>query len=83
LPRDGVVVMDELGRMELASAAFRDAVEEVFAAAVPVVATVHVYGHPFTDRLKRRPDVEVVTLGPSNRDRLPVEIAERLLRVPE
>jgi nucleoside-triphosphatase len=83
LPRDGAVVIDELGKMELTSAAFRDAVEEVFAAAIPVVATVHVYGHPFTDRLKRRPDVEVVTLGPSNRDRLPVEIAGRLLRVPE
>jgi nucleoside-triphosphatase len=79
LPRDGVVVIDELGKMELASAAFRDAVEEVFAATIPVVATVHVYGHPFTDRLKRRRDVEIVTLSPSNRDRLPFEVVARLV----
>jgi nucleoside-triphosphatase len=36
----GVVVVDELGKMELASAAFREAVEELLSRDVAVVATV-------------------------------------------
>jgi nucleoside-triphosphatase len=45
---------------------------------VPIVATVHTARHPFTDELKRRPDVSTVRLTAANRDRLPAELAERL-----
>ncbi|MEU2390265.1 nucleoside-triphosphatase [Streptomyces sp. NPDC007369] len=73
-----LVLIDELGRMELACGAFRDAVEALFSADVDVVATVHAHRHPFTDALKQRTDVEVVHLTPANRDALPVELASRL-----
>jgi nucleoside-triphosphatase len=56
----GVVVVDELGRMELASAAFREAVSGLLDRDVVVVATVQLHHHPFTDALKRRPDVQVL-----------------------
>ena len=72
------VLIDELGKMELASAAFRDAVADLLDEATPVVATVHTFRHPFTDRLKRRPDVEVIRLTRGNRDELPALLAERL-----
>jgi nucleoside-triphosphatase len=75
-----VVVLDELGKMELASAAFRDAVIVLFERAVAVVATVHTHAHPLTDRLKHRPSIAVVQLTLSNRDELPTAIASRLLR---
>jgi nucleoside-triphosphatase len=45
---------------------------------VPIVASVQMSRHPITDALKRRPDVETLRLTPSNRDRLPGELAERL-----
>ncbi|MFV5994167.1 nucleoside-triphosphatase [Streptomyces sp. NPDC056231] len=73
-----LVLIDELGRMELACTAFRDAVEALFAAEVDVVATVHAHRDPFTDALKRRTDIEVVHLTPANRDALPGELASRL-----
>ncbi|MFD7324118.1 nucleoside-triphosphatase [Streptomyces sp. NPDC059875] len=73
-----LVLVDELGRMELASTAFRDAVEALFVAEVDVVATVHMHRDPFTDALKRRPDIDVVHLTPANRDVLPGELAARL-----
>jgi nucleoside-triphosphatase len=73
-----VVVVDELGKMELASPAFREAVEELFGAAVIVVATVHVFRHPLTDALKSRVDVEVLRITAGNRDALPEELARRL-----
>lgn len=74
-----VVVIDELGKMELASEAFRDAVMRCFASAPALVATVHTFKHPFTDRLKGRDDVEVVRVTVRDRDRLPDELAGRVL----
>jgi nucleoside-triphosphatase len=73
-----VVVVDELGKMELASAAFRGAVIALLERPVAVVATVHAHPHPFTDELKRRASVEVLRLTPSNRDELPTAMASRL-----
>ena len=74
-----VVVVDELGKMELASSAFREAVTELLDGDRPVLATVHAFRHPFTDALKRRPDVEVVRVTERNRDALPGELAARFL----
>lgn len=77
-----IVLIDELGKMELASEPFRDAVEVLLEGSRPVVATVHVHRHPFTDRLKRRPDAELVRLSRENRDELPARLAERLAGAP-
>ena len=74
-----LVVADELGKMELASEAFRDAVTALYERPVAVVATVHARAHPFTDDLKRRPSVTVRQLNRANRDELPTQIASRLL----
>jgi nucleoside-triphosphatase len=77
-PEGAIVVLDELGRMELASARFRDAVTGVLARPLPLVATVHAFAHPFTDALKRDPSVAVVPVSAANRDALPGELAARL-----
>jgi nucleoside-triphosphatase len=75
---DSVVLIDELGKMELASERFREAVTAVFDQRVPVVASVQMGRHPVSDSLKRRPDVEMLRLTAGNRDRLPRELAQRL-----
>jgi nucleoside-triphosphatase len=72
---DCVVIVDELGKMELASEPFREAVLELLDRPVTVIATVHAFRHPFTDALKRRPGVALVRLTQRNRDRLPDELA--------
>jgi nucleoside-triphosphatase len=77
-----VMVIDELGKMELASERFREAVLALFERRVPIVATVHTFRHPFTDSLKARPDVCTVRLTAANRDRLPEELAARLRTPP-
>jgi nucleoside-triphosphatase len=64
----GVVVVDELGKMELASAAFCEAIAELLGRDVAVVATVHLGHHRFTDALKRRPDVQVIRVTEGTRD---------------
>ncbi len=75
----GAVVLDELGKMELASAPFRTAVTRLFDEEISLVATVHVFKDDFTDALKRRRDVEVVKLSASNRDSIPEELVARLI----
>jgi nucleoside-triphosphatase len=77
-PERSIVVVDELGKMELASARFRDAVAGVLARPLPLVATVHAFAHPFTDALKRDPAVTVLPVTRANRDALPAELAARL-----
>jgi nucleoside-triphosphatase len=74
----GVVLIDELGKMELASERFRAAVEHLLEQPVALAATVLSGRHPFTDRLKRRGDVELIRLAATNRDALPARLAERL-----
>ena len=74
----GAVIIDELGRMELASAPFVEAVDALLAGSLPVVATVHVYEHPVTDVLKRRADVQRVTVTEANRDELPAQLFRQL-----
>jgi nucleoside-triphosphatase len=74
-----VVVLDELGKMELASDSFCNAVSDIFGLAVPIVATAQIAFHPFTDGLKRRPDVETVWVNERNRGELPKEMAARLI----
>ena len=76
-PADAVLI-DELGKMELASGAFSEAVAELVERETPVVATVQAARHPFTDRLKRRPDADLIRLTRENRDELAPRLAERL-----
>jgi nucleoside-triphosphatase len=75
----GVVVVDELGKMELASATFCEAVADLLGRDVAVVATVHLAHHRFTDALKRRPDIQVVGVTEQSRDALPEQLMACLL----
>jgi nucleoside-triphosphatase len=68
--RGGVILIDELGRMELASDAFVSAVLALLDRDRALVATVHARSHPLTDALKRREDVEVIEVSRDNRDEL-------------
>jgi nucleoside-triphosphatase len=76
VPAGGVALIDELGKMELASEAFRAAVEELLDSKTPLAATVQASKHPFTDGLKRR--LELIRLTAANRDELPERLARRL-----
>lgn len=78
-----VVIIDELGKMELASPAFREAVRRMFERGVSAVASVHAFRHPFTDELKARPDVELIRVTERNRDGLPERLASRVVRPPD
>ena len=75
---DDVAIIDELGKMELASEAFQQAVSALIDRPVAVVATVQSGSHPLTDALKGRRDVETLRVTNTNRDELPDLLFERL-----
>jgi nucleoside-triphosphatase len=76
---EALVLIDELGKMELASRPFREAVERLFASTANVVATVHAFRHPLTDELKARPDVERLQVTAANRDDLARLLVRKLV----
>lgn len=71
-----VVLIDEIGAMELASTAFRHAVQSLFHADRAIVATAHIRPDPVTDQLKARDDVDLVTVTAGNRDTLPGHLSD-------
>ena len=73
-----VLFLDELGRMELCSAAFAQAVQDAFDRGPSIVATAGTAPIPFLEALKRRKDVELIPLSSANRAAVEEELTARL-----
>jgi len=73
-----LVVIDEIGKMELAAPTFRAAVEEALQAGVDVLGTILAAPHPWADRIKAHPAVRLLEVTPANRDSLPRRLAREL-----
>lgn len=71
-----MIVIDEIGPMELLSANFRVIVKEVFENNLSVLATVVQRPIVFTEKLKMREDVKLITMNLKNRDHLPKMLLE-------
>jgi nucleoside-triphosphatase len=76
--RRQLVVVDEIGKMEAASPAFRAAVEEALASPATLVGTILLASHPWADRVKAHPAVTLIEVTPANREALPGELAWRV-----
>jgi nucleoside-triphosphatase len=72
-----LVIIDEIGPMEIRSATFRDAVNEAFDSGVSILATITARSLPFTDAIKKRSDVSGLEVRPDNRQQLCVELLDR------
>ncbi|MBI3456381.1 MAG: NTPase [Candidatus Rokubacteria bacterium] len=74
--REGrLVVIDEIGKMEMASGAFRQAVEEVLRSQATLLGTILTASHPWADRIKGDRAVRLIEVTPANREALPRELA--------
>ena len=63
----GLVIIDEIGKMEVLSVKFRELVTDILDGDVPLLATIGRRGDAFTERIKKRPDVRLVELTRTNR----------------
>jgi nucleoside-triphosphatase len=73
---DDLVVIDEIGPMEIHSSAFKAAVLEALQSEKPILGSVVRRSTPFGNRVKSQPRVELFEITRQNRD----EIADVLLR---
>jgi len=72
-----LVVIDEIGPMEIRSAMFRDVVIEAFDSDAPILATITARSFPFIDAIKKRSDVTIIEVGRSNRDQLVSDLSDQ------
>ncbi|MCJ7663539.1 MAG: NTPase [Desulfobacterales bacterium] len=74
-----LVVIDEIGRMELFSRRFQEMVTLILAQAERhLLGVIHQGREPFVASIKRKKDVEVIAVSHANRDELPARIIARL-----
>ena len=70
------VVIDEIGKMELLSNAFREAVLFAVRSSKSVLGTVMQGSHPWADALRSMSGVTTISVTPANREHLVDQIAQ-------
>ncbi len=73
-----IVIVDEIGKMELFSSAFKTATLAALDGPSPVVATIMARPHPWADALKAKVNVMVWQVTVENRAEMPARILEWL-----
>lgn len=70
-----IIVIDEVGRMEVESPAFVSAVKEALDMGKPMILTLHKKSrNPLLQDIRRRDDVRILEVTPTNRSLLPFKI---------
>jgi nucleoside-triphosphatase len=77
-PETRLVVVDEVGKMEAFSTAFRNAVQDLLDAPLPVLGTVAVHGVGFVKHVRQDPRVTLVRMTRASREAMVGELLRRL-----
>lgn len=78
LEQDELIIIDEIGRMELFSRRFRSLILRILASEKIILGVVHQKADPFTKQIRQRPAIEIWTVTETNRNSLPSLILEKL-----
>jgi nucleoside-triphosphatase len=76
-----VIVIDEIGKMELLSPQFQEAVEKALNADNPVLGTVTLARHPFAQKVKSRDDVKIFEVTKENREEILKALIKELKKI--
>lgn len=68
IQQKSLIILDEIGKMELFSTRFKNVLISLFKADIRVVATIMLKPQSFCDRLKQLPDIELLEINPGNRN---------------
>jgi len=69
-----LIVIDEIGKMELFSARFEEAVLKAMDSGKRVLGSIMLSLHPFADEIKRRPNVKLLHISRANYDQVLEEV---------
>jgi len=78
IEKSDLIIIDEIGKMELFSPHFREAVLKAIDSGKKVLGTIMLSPHPFADGIKRHPKVKVIELTRANHDEVMREILDWL-----
>jgi nucleoside-triphosphatase len=73
-----LVVIDEIGKMELFSPHFKEAVLAAINSNKRVLGTIMLSSHPWADEIKRHPNVALITLSRMNRGQVLEQVLQWL-----
>jgi len=68
LRESDLIVIDEIGKMELLSPQFKEAVTQAINSGRKVLGTIMLNPHPFADEIKRHPEVETLLVTRDDRN---------------
>jgi len=74
LKESDLILIDEIGKMELLSPQFREAVTQAIGSGKKVLGTIMLNPHPFAEEIKRRLEVRTPLVTRNNRDEVMGEI---------
>jgi nucleoside-triphosphatase len=74
-----LVVIDEIGPMEIRSRIFCDVVNEALASGKPILGTITARSFPFTNAIKKRHDITLIEVRSSNREQLVSELSSQFV----
>ncbi len=69
-----LVIIDEIGKMELFSANFREAVAQMIVGETRILGTIMLNPNPWADTIKCQPQVHLITVTRDNRQQVLVEL---------
>ena len=73
-----LVIIDEIGRMELLSEGFRQSVLKIMESGKTILGTVMLRSHPWVNRLKERKEVKTITVTRAGYSEVVDELSEWL-----
>lgn len=78
LEESDLIVIDEIGKMELLSAQFKEAVTQAINSGKKVLGTIMLNAHPSADEIKRHPEAEVLLVTRDNQSQVINEVLDWL-----
>jgi nucleoside-triphosphatase len=73
-----LVVVDEIGKMELFSPKFREAVQNIISSGKRLLGTIMLSPNPYADAIKRQPQVNLITVTRANHQEVLKELRDWL-----
>ena len=71
-----LVVVDEIGKMELFSVKFRDAIENILNSGKRLLGTIMLSPHPYADAIKHQPQVNLIMVTRTNHQQVLEELRD-------
>ncbi len=69
-----LVIIDEIGKMELFSGKFREAVSQMIGSGKRMLGTIMLNPHPWADAIKQQPQVNLITVTRANHQQVLQEL---------